>query len=126
MCLHACQYELMYISGFGIALNTFKPQINEPLSSLPYKILMGSRDWFDFFKVNLLLCNWWHGFVVAITSIENIGKQLICDGTGFFTFPVKYQCVFFRPFKGEILEAVVTMVNKVYILFSFLAKRMCH
>ncbi|KAK9279585.1 hypothetical protein L1049_013264 [Liquidambar formosana] len=40
-----------------------------------------------------------HGFVVAMT--------------GFVTFPVKYQCVVFRPFKGEILEAVVTMVNKM-------------
>lgn len=56
-----------------------------------------------------------HGFVVAITGIENIGKGLIRDGTGFVTFPVKYQCVVFRPFKGEILEAVVTMVNKVLV-----------
>lgn len=53
--------------------------------------------------------------MVAITGIENIGKGLIRDGTGFVTFPVKYQCVVFRPFKGEILEAVVTMVNKVLI-----------
>ncbi|BBH02195.1 staurosporin and temperature sensitive 3-like b [Prunus dulcis] len=44
--------------------------------------------------------------------MENIGKGLIRDGTG-TTFPVKYQCVVFRPFKGEILEVVVTMVNKV-------------
>ncbi|CAL9018204.1 unnamed protein product [Prunus brigantina] len=58
-------------------------------------------------------CSGQHGFVVAITGIENIGKGLIRDGTGFVTFPVKYQCVVFRPFKGEILEAVVTMVNKM-------------
>ncbi|KAH7542386.1 hypothetical protein FEM48_Zijuj02G0067900 [Ziziphus jujuba var. spinosa] len=58
-------------------------------------------------------CSGRHGFVVAITGIENIGKGLIRDGTGFVTFPVKYQCVVFRPFKGEILEAVVTMVNKM-------------
>lgn len=61
----------------------------------------------------LPLCSGRHGFVVAITGIENVGKGLIRDGTGFVTFPVKYQCVVFRPFKGEILEAVVTMVNKV-------------
>jgi len=51
--------------------------------------------------------------VVAITGVEDIGKGLIREGTGYVTFPVKYQCVVFRPFKGEILEAVVTMVNKV-------------
>ncbi|KAI8536146.1 hypothetical protein RHMOL_Rhmol10G0233600 [Rhododendron molle] len=58
-------------------------------------------------------CSGRHGFVVAITGIESVGKGLIRDGTGFVTFPVKYQCVVFRPFKGEILEAVVTMVNKM-------------
>ncbi|KAK1409007.1 hypothetical protein QVD17_41243 [Tagetes erecta] len=58
-------------------------------------------------------CSGRHGFVVAITGIENVGKGIIRDGTGFVTFPVKYQCVVFRPFKGEILEAVVSMVNKM-------------
>ena len=44
---------------------------------------------------------------MAITGVEDIGKGLIREGTGYVTFPVKYQCVVFRPFKGEILEAVV-------------------
>ncbi|XP_021728536.1 DNA-directed RNA polymerase II subunit RPB7-like isoform X2 [Chenopodium quinoa] len=57
-------------------------------------------------------CSGRHGFVVAIMGIKHVGKGLIRDGTGFVTFPVKYKCVVFRPFKGEILEAVVTMVNK--------------
>jgi DNA-directed RNA polymerase II subunit RPB7 len=59
-----------------------------------------------------------HGFVVAVTAVETIGSGLIRDGTGFVTFPVKYQCVVFRPFKGEILESVVTMVNKVQSMAS--------
>ena len=63
--------------------------------------------------LSLLSCSGRHGFVVAITGVEDIGKGLIREGTGYVTFPVKYQCVVFRPFKGEILEAVVTMVNKV-------------
>jgi len=63
-----------------------------------------------------LLCSGRHGFVVAVTGIENVGKGLIRDGTGYVTFPVKYRCVVFRPFKGEIVEAVVTMVNKVYAI----------
>ncbi|KAJ4907898.1 DNA-directed RNA polymerase II subunit 7 [Raphanus sativus] len=51
-----------------------------------------------------------HGFVLAVTGIESIGKGLIRDGTCFVTFPVKYRCVVFRPIKGEVLEAVVTTV----------------
>ena len=35
-----------------------------------------------------LLCSGRHGFVVAVTGIENVGKGLIRDGTGFVTFPV--------------------------------------
>lgn len=68
---------------------------------------------------SLLSCSGRHGFVVAITGVEDIGKGLIREGTGYVTFPVKYQCVVFRPFKGEILEAVVTMVNKVGCQASF-------
>ncbi|GAB4854208.1 hypothetical protein Ancab_022795 [Ancistrocladus abbreviatus] len=33
-------------------------------------------------------CSGRHGFVVAITGIESVGKGLIKEGTGFVTFPV--------------------------------------
>ncbi|PWA54592.1 DNA-directed RNA polymerase II subunit RPB7 [Artemisia annua] len=56
--------------------------------------------------------------VSPVTSSTNdndthqfLGKGIIRDGTGFVTFPVKYLCVVFRPFKGEILEAIVTMMG---------------
>ncbi|KMZ72818.1 DNA-directed RNA polymerase II subunit RPB7 [Zostera marina] len=58
-------------------------------------------------------CSGRHGFVMAITAVDGIGKGEIREGTGFVIFPVTYQCVVFRPFKGEVLEAVVTMVNKM-------------
>jgi hypothetical protein len=35
------------------------------------------------------------------------------DGSGLATFDVKYNCLVFRPFKGEALDAVVATVNKV-------------
>ncbi|XP_021844524.2 DNA-directed RNA polymerase II subunit RPB7 [Spinacia oleracea] len=59
-------------------------------------------------------CSERHGFVVAVTGIEDIGKGLIRDnGTAFVIFPVKFKCLVFRPFKGETVQAVVTMVNKM-------------
>ncbi|CAN6862736.1 unnamed protein product [Brassica oleracea] len=68
-------------------------------------------------------CSGRHGFVVAITGIESVGNGLVRNGTAFVTFPVKYQCVVFRPLKGQILEAVVTLVNKAmsisFILYDF-------
>lgn len=45
-------------------------------------------------------------------EIERIDKGVIHDRTDLVTFRVKNQCVVFRPSKGEILGAVVTMVKK--------------
>lgn len=36
-----------------------------------------------------------------------------CAGAGLVTFPVRFMAVVFRPFKGEVLDAVVTTVNKM-------------
>lgn len=54
-----------------------------------------------------------YGFVIAVTTIDNIGAGLIQPGQGFVVYPVKYKAIVFRPFKGEVLEAIVTQVNKV-------------
>ena len=55
------------------------------------------------------------GFIVAITNLDSIGDGLIQTGTGFVNFPIKYRAIVFRPFKGEVLDAVVTQINKVGI-----------
>ena len=59
------------------------------------------------------LCICRYGFVIAVTTIDNIGAGLIQPSRGFVLYPVKYKAIVFRPFKGEVLEAVVTQVNKV-------------
>lgn len=51
--------------------------------------------------------------MIAVTTIDNIGAGLIQPGQGFVVYPVKYKAIVFRPFKGEVLDAVVTQVNKV-------------
>lgn len=57
-----------------------------------------------------------YGFVIAVTTIDSIGSGLILPGQGFVVYPVKYKAIVFRPFKGEVLDAVVTQVNKVILL----------
>lgn len=60
-----------------------------------------------------------YGFVIAVTTIDNIGAGVIQPGRGFVLYPVKYKAIVFRPFKGEVVDAVVTQVNKVNnILFN--------
>ncbi|PVD26001.1 hypothetical protein C0Q70_13669 [Pomacea canaliculata] len=58
-------------------------------------------------------CTGKYGFVIAVTTIDNIGAGMIQPGRGFVIYPVRYKAIVFRPFKGEVLDAVVTQVNKV-------------
>ena len=40
-------------------------------------------------------------------------QGLIMEGTGFARFNIKYGCIVFRPFKNEVMDALVTAVNNV-------------
>jgi DNA-directed RNA polymerase II subunit RPB7 len=58
-------------------------------------------------------CSGKYGYIVAVTTIDSIGLGMIQPGRGFVLYPVKYKAIVFRPFKGEVLDAQVTQVNKV-------------
>ncbi|KAK5966492.1 Signal peptidase complex catalytic subunit SEC11 [Trichostrongylus colubriformis] len=60
-------------------------------------------------------CTGKFGFVIAVTTIDTIGHGLIQPGRGFVIYPVKYKAIVFRPFKGQVVDAVVNQVNKVGI-----------
>lgn len=53
------------------------------------------------------------GFIVAVLKVEgDIPVAELDDNTGFAVFPLAYQAVVFRPFKGEVLDSVVTKVTE--------------
>jgi hypothetical protein len=86
-------------------------------------------------------CSGRHGFIITVTEVLSVGKGKIREGAprspsravacsvlplgsthatrrsgtgaGLVTFPMRYMAVVFRPFKGEVLDAVVTTVNKM-------------
>lgn len=75
-------------------------------------------------------CSGTYGFMLMVTEIMGIGQGKIREGTGSATFHVEYTCLAFRPFKGEVLDAVVASVNKVdhasvHVVFR-LAYALCH
>ncbi len=43
---------------------------------------------------------------------------MIQDTSAFAKFTVTYECIVFRPFKGEVLDCVVTSVNKARVVRS--------
>jgi DNA-directed RNA polymerase II subunit RPB7 len=46
-------------------------------------------------------------------SIDFIGKGIIQDSYGYAIFDIKYKAIVLKPFKGEVVDAVVSGVNKV-------------
>ncbi|KAG8310906.1 DNA-directed RNA polymerase II subunit RPB7 [Homalodisca vitripennis] len=78
----------------------FGPQLHETVKQKLYTEVEGT-------------CTGKYGFVIAVTTIDNIGAGIIQPGQGFVVYPVKYKAIVFRPFKGEVLDGVVTQVNKV-------------
>lgn len=58
-------------------------------------------------------CNGKYGFVLSVLNVIDTGKGLVREGTGSAVFDLKYSCICFKPFKGEVLDVVVTSVNKM-------------
>ena len=69
-------------------------------------------------------CTGKYGFVIAVTTIDTIGAGLIQPGQGFVVYPVKYKAIVFRPFKGEVLDAVVTQVCMPFSFDDVLVPKM--
>uniref|UniRef100_A0A7S0RKS2 DNA-directed RNA polymerase II subunit RPB7 n=1 Tax=Chlamydomonas leiostraca TaxID=1034604 RepID=A0A7S0RKS2_9CHLO len=59
-------------------------------------------------------CNGRYGYVVGVVQIIEISPGVIRqDGTGLATFTVRYSGLVCRPYKGEVIDCVVTSVNKM-------------
>src|SRR4051795_6134596 len=58
-------------------------------------------------------CSGRYGYIVTVVKVTTIGKGRILPGSGLAEFNVKYQAIVFKPYKGEVVDAVVSTVNKV-------------
>ena len=58
-------------------------------------------------------CSGRHGYIISVTEIVSQTKGQIREGTGITSFTMKFNAIVFRPFKGEVLDATVTKVNKM-------------
>ena len=60
-------------------------------------------------------CSGRFGYIITVVALLNISKGKVLPGTGLAEFKVKYQAIVFKPYKGEVVDAVVTTVNKVRV-----------
>ncbi|BFZ62272.1 DNA-directed RNA polymerase II subunit [Saitoella coloradoensis] len=80
--------------------SSFGPHIRRDLTQILTSTLEGT-------------CSGPNGYIIAIlnpTRID-ISKGLIQPGTGLAVFECKYQALVFKPFKGEVVDGVVSTVS---------------
>ncbi|KAJ3228035.1 DNA-directed RNA polymerase II subunit [Clydaea vesicula] len=58
-------------------------------------------------------CSGRYGYVVAIIKVLEVGKGVLQHTTGSAEFKIHYQAVVFKPFKNQVVDGVVTTVNKL-------------
>ncbi|GAB65483.1 DNA-directed RNA polymerase II [Plasmodium cynomolgi strain B] len=58
-------------------------------------------------------CNAKYGYIICVIRIIHSEPGRVQDGTSMIVVKVKYQAIVFKPFKDEVLDAVVTDVNKL-------------
>ena len=46
----------------------------------------------------------------SLSRVDTIGAGVIQPGRGYVTYPIKYKAIVFRPFKGEVIDSIVTQV----------------
>lgn len=63
--------------------------------------------------------------MITVTEIEEIGKGKIDDIYGMARFPVKYRAIVFRPFKNEVMDAVVESVTHVCVPLGLVRACVC-
>lgn len=108
----ACPSRLIYVVSFlqkelshTISLHPsfFGPNMHAQLKDKLYADVEGT-------------CSGRFGYIITVVALLNISKGKVLPGTGLAEFKVKYQAIVFKPYKGEVVDAVVTTVNKVSIL----------
>ena len=65
-------------------------------------------------------CSGQYGYIICVLDHQkiDIGAGKIVPGVGLAEFTVKYQAIIFKPFKGEVVDATVSTVNKVFPLLE--------
>jgi len=58
-------------------------------------------------------CSGAHGYIIAVLSVIETGDGVVISGSGQAEFVTRYRAIVFKPFKGEVMDAVVGEVNKM-------------
>ncbi|KAJ1547079.1 DNA-directed RNA polymerase II subunit [Nowakowskiella sp. JEL0078] len=58
-------------------------------------------------------CSGRYGYIIAVVKIIDIGKGVLQSSSGIAEFTIKYEAVVFKPFRNQVVDGIVTTVNKL-------------
>lgn len=58
-------------------------------------------------------CSGRFGYIITVVQVGDIGKGVLQSNTGFAEFKLDYKAIVFKPFKNQVVDGIVTTVNKV-------------
>ncbi|KAH8926654.1 hypothetical protein BT69DRAFT_1214975 [Atractiella rhizophila] len=58
-------------------------------------------------------CTGRDGYVISVLKIEEVQKGRVKIGDGGAEFTIKFNAIVYKPFKGEVVDALVFQVNKL-------------
>ena len=63
-------------------------------------------------------CSGRFGYILSVVQVVDVGKGVLLSGTGFAEFKVVYKAIVFKPFKNQVVDGIVTTVNKVTLFLD--------
>ncbi|ORX57796.1 hypothetical protein BCR36DRAFT_344469 [Piromyces finnis] len=58
-------------------------------------------------------CSGRFGFIISVIEITSISRGMLHPTSGFAEFKIEYKAIVFKPFKNEVVDGIVTSVNKM-------------
>ena len=58
-------------------------------------------------------CSGRFGYVVSVVEVSSVGRGVLLHSSGSAEFAIVYKAIVFKPFVNQVVDAVVTTVNKV-------------
>jgi DNA-directed RNA polymerase II subunit RPB7 len=58
-------------------------------------------------------CSGRYGYIVSVVSVDSRGCGEIEDTYGSAKFRIRYKAIVFKPFRNEVINVIVTSVNKM-------------
>ena len=58
-------------------------------------------------------CAGQNGYIICVLEVVDLGSGVLLPTTGYAEYQVTFKAVVFRPFRNEVMDAIVTTVNKM-------------